>query len=128
LTLGIVSCTKDFLDVNKDPNNPTSISVSKLLPTAERSLAASLGVSGGNVPGIGQVLATYVHQGVVREDPFQYGATGTDYFLVTSWDNLYSGQPLNVNGSTLYEGTLQNLQVIITDAAARGNLQYAGIA
>jgi hypothetical protein len=122
------SCTKNFLDVNKDPNNPTSIAVSKLLPTAERSLAASLGLSGGNVPGIGQILATYVHQGVVREDPFQYGATGTDFFLVTSWDNLYSGQPLSVNGSILFEGSLQNMQVIISDATAKGNLQYAGIA
>ncbi len=116
------------MDVNKDPNNPTSIAVSKLLPTAERSLAASLGVSGGNVPGMGQILATYVHQVVVREDPFQYGATGTDFFLVTSWDNLYSGQALAINGSVLFEGCLQNLQVIINDATAKGNLQYAGIA
>ncbi|MEP7141242.1 MAG: SusD/RagB family nutrient-binding outer membrane lipoprotein [Ferruginibacter sp.] len=128
LAIILFSCTKGFLDINKDPNNPTSIAVSKLLPTAERSLAASLGLSGGNVPGMGQVLATYVHQGVVREEPFQYGATGTDYYLVTSWDNLYSGQPLNVNGSTLFEGSLQNLQVIITDATAKGDLQYAGIA
>src|SRR5664279_5538934 len=99
LTCSLFSCTKGFLDVNKDPNNPTSIAVSKLLPTAERSLAASLGASGGNVPGMGQVLATYVHQAVVREDPFQYGATGTDYYLVTSWDNLFSGLALNINGS-----------------------------
>jgi len=36
-----ISCKK-FLDINTDPNNPTTIEVSKLLPTTQRTLGDAL--------------------------------------------------------------------------------------
>src|ERR1700757_5195298 len=128
LAIGLGSCKK-FLDINNDPSHPTNVSVAQLLPTAESSLGNSLGISGGNNPGLGQVLGVYVHQLTTREDPDEYGATGSDYYLNISWNNLYAGNQLTTNGgATYYEGTLINLETIIDNATTAGNLKYAGIA
>ncbi len=128
-TILLSSCKKSFFDINTDPSNPTKVAVSQILPTAESSLAGSLGISGGNTPGLGQVLGTYVHQLCSNEDPDAYGATGSDYYLNLSWDNLYAGNSLATNSGVNYtQGTLLNLQNIITEATAQGNTQYAGIA
>jgi hypothetical protein len=50
------SCTKDFLDINTDPNNPTSIEVSKILPTTQRTLGDALSMDENN-GGLSNVLA-----------------------------------------------------------------------
>ena len=125
---GLSSCKK-FLDINTDPSNPTNVSESQLLPTAEGSLAGSLGMDGFNVTGLGEVLGVYVHQLTTREAPDQYGATGSYANINYSWDNLYAGNQLTTNGqTTFYQGTLQNLEVIIDKSTTDGNLKYAGIA
>ncbi|HTB52988.1 MAG TPA: SusD/RagB family nutrient-binding outer membrane lipoprotein [Ferruginibacter sp.] len=130
-TIGLGSCKK-FLDTNTDPSNPTTVSVQQLLPTAESSLAGSLGISGSSaigVSGFGQVLGVYVHQLTTREDPDQYGAPGSDFYLNDSWNTIYGGTETQTNGGvTYYQDVLQNLQVIITNATAQGNLKYRGIA
>ena len=61
LVLFTVSCTKDFLDINTDPNNPTDIEVSKLLPWAQRTLGDALAMGEDN-GGLSQILSVYSHQ------------------------------------------------------------------
>jgi hypothetical protein len=119
------SCKK-YLDINTDPNNPTSIAVSKLLPTAERNLGDALAMGGGNNGGLSQVLSVYTHQISTREEPDQYGATGTEFFLSIAWPKLYAA--VLPSSTTPEQGVLQNLQDIITKGTEDGNLKYVGIA
>lgn len=119
-----ISCKK-FLDINTDPNNPTSIEVSKLLPTTQRTLGDALSMDEQN-GGLSEVLAVYAHQMSTREEADKYGITGVDVNLQTAWSKLFSSTA-NPGTSFPVYGVLQNLEDIITKATAAGNLRYAGI-
>ena len=113
LFTSFISCKK-YLDINTDPNNPTTMDVSKLLPAAERAVGDGLSMGSGT-GGLSEVLAVYMHQMSTREQPDQYGATASNFYIETSWP-------------TLYLTSLSNLEQIITDATKAGNHNYAGIA
>ena len=120
-----ISCKK-FLDINTDPNNPTTIEVSKLLPTTQRTLGDALSMDEQN-GGLSEVLAVYTHQMSTRESPDKYGITGADVNLQTAWSKLFSS---TANPGTTFPvyGVLQNLEDIIAKSTEAGNLVYAGIA
>src|SRR4051812_14340184 len=119
------SCKK-FLDINTDPNNPTTVDPSKLLPTAERNLGDALAIGGGNNGGLLTFLGGYMHQMSTREEADQYGVTGNEFFIGTAWPKLYSAA---LPSSTTDEaGVLQNLQDIIDKQTEAGNMKYVGIA
>jgi hypothetical protein len=120
-----VSCKK-FLDINTDPNNPTTIEVSKLLPTTQRTLGDLLSMDEQN-GGLSEVLAVYTHQMSTREEADKYGITGVDVNIQTAWSKLFSSTA-NPGTSFPVYGVLQNLEDIIKNATAAGNLRYAGIA
>ena len=82
-----ISCKK-FLDINTDPNNPTTIEVSKLLPTTQRTLGDALSMDEQN-GGLSEVLAVYAHQMSTREEADKYGITGAD-------PNLHVNIPLDM--------------------------------
>ncbi len=126
VTLLIASCTKDYLNINTDPNNPTSIEVGKLLSTTQRSLGDALSMDENN-GGLSEVLAVYTHQMTTREEADKYGMTGVDPVIATAWSKLYSSSP-NPGTSFPVYGVLQNLDDIIKNATAAGNMRYAGIA
>lgn len=121
-----LSCSKGFLDINTDPNNPTSIEVSKILPTTERTLGDALSMDENN-GGLSNVLAVYVHQMSTREEADKYGMTGADPVIATPWAKLYSSTPNPGTTFPIY-GALQNLEDIIRVATDDGNTKYAGIA
>ena len=116
------SCKKN-LDINHDPDNPTSLPISKILPTVERNLglALSMGPSwtndyGNPSGGLGMQLETYVHRTTQRgTPPDQYTVSGTDFYMQAGWTDMY-GLVLN------------NTERIIADGTAAGNMQYVGIA
>ena len=126
LVLFTVSCTKDFLDINTDPNNPTDIEVSKLLPWAQRTLGDALAMGEDN-GGLSQILSVYSHQMSTREEPDQYGATGNEFYLGLAWSKLYATSPPAGATQPVY-GVLNNLEDIIVRSSAAGNTHYAGIA
>lgn len=105
----LTSCKKN-LDINTDPNNPSTIEVSKLLPTTEVALGNALCIGG-----VSNVLEVYTHQLTSREEQDQYGAKGSNYYIDLCWQ-------------TLYETNLNNLEALIDEATTAGDLQYAGIA
>src|SRR5687767_3644669 len=123
LVLG--SCKKT-LDINVDPNNPTALSISNILPAAERALGDALSFGNGNYGGLSQVLSVYTHQMSTREEPDQYGATGLEFYIQTAWQSLY--QSYYDADLVLHPGVINNLEQIIKDATATGNPRYAGIA
>jgi len=120
-----VSCKK-FLDINTDPNNPTAVEVSKLLPTTQRTLGDALSMDEQN-GGLSEILAVYTHQMSTREEADKYGITGVDPNIQTAWSKLFSS---TANPGTVFPvyGVMQNLEDIIAKATAAGNLRYAGIA
>jgi hypothetical protein len=134
ISLGMVailtSCTKNFLDINTDPNSPAKVELVKLLPTTEQGLAYGLGFTNDNrgARGLTEILAVYMHQVTVREAPDQYGAVGSDVSIVGAWTGIYASAPQQTTGGNDITGTLQNAEVIIAQATAADNLIYAGIA
>ena len=109
LLLFATACKKQ-LDINTDPNNPASLEVSKLLPRVEKELGHSLATG----EGLSQILGVYTHQLTSREDPDQYGATGNDFNIQTSWIAMYGS-------------VLNNTDEIIKQSTESGNAYYAGI-
>jgi len=120
-----VSCKK-FLDINTDPNNPTAVEVSKLLPTTQRTLGDALSMDEQN-GGLSEVLAVYTHQMTTREEADKYGITGVDVNIQTAWSKLFSSTA-NPGTSFPVYGVMQNLEDIIAKSTEAGNLRYAGIA
>ena len=62
-----------------------------------------------------------------REEADKYGITGVDVNIQTAWSKLFSSTA-NPGTSFPVYGVIQNLEDIITNATAAGNLRYAGIA
>src|SRR5689334_23073350 len=125
IVLAATSCKKS-LNINTDPNNPTSIEVTKILPTTERTLGDALSMDENN-GGLSEGLAVYVHQMTTREEADKYGMVGTDNNIGVPWSKLYASTP-NPGTTAPNFGVLQNLEDIITRSSAAGNTQYAGIA
>lgn len=124
----LTACTKNFLDINKDPNYAAKTTENRLLTAAQQGLSYSLGFTNDNrgARGLTEVLSVYMHQMVVREDPDQYGADGNDINLTGSWTDMYSSSLAQVGSDVL--GTLQNVETIISQGTTNGNMIYVGIA
>ena len=122
LALILFASCKKFLDINTDPNNHTTIEVSKILPLAQRSLGDALAIGEDN-GGLSQILAVYTHQMSTREEPDQYGATGNEFYLQLSWSKLFGTSP-PPGATTPVFGVLNNLEDIIKNASAAGNFRY----
>lgn len=104
------SCTKDWLDINDDPNSPTTPELSRLLSGSESYMSSGLGQ--GNF--LGNNLSSYTHHLVSREVQ-NYGMTTTANGAYNSWNYLY-----------IY--SLIDFDAIIKQAEPDGNLIYAGVA
>jgi hypothetical protein len=122
----LASCTKDFLDINTDPNNPAVAQSSIVLPGVERTLGDALSMDEQN-GGLSEILAVYTHQMSTREEPDQYGLISTDVNLQTPWSKLLSATPNPGLTKPVY-GVLQNLEDMIKNDSAAGNARYLGIA
>lgn len=106
----MASCKKQ-LDINTDPNNPSELSESRILPRVQKALGDGLAIDGG----LSTILQVYTHQMSTRENPDQYGATGGNFFIQEAWNGLY-------------KDVLTNADFIIKNGTENGNMQYVGIA
>ena len=128
--LMLFAACKKNLDINADPNNPTDIPESRLLPTAEKGLGDALAISNGAVTNIGigagvpggvqiaglsDILSIFMHQTVQRSELDKYGVVGTSFDVQYAW-------------LSFYQSSVNNLEVIINKATANGNAVYGGIA
>lgn len=110
LILYMSSCTKDYLDINKNPNSPTTPELNQLLSGSQYYMVQSFGQ--GNF--IGNNLSSYVHQLVSREVQ-NYGMTPGANNPYNTWNYLYTY-------------VLNDYDAIIANAEPNENLIYAGIA
>jgi hypothetical protein len=108
LTMTFLSCS-DFIDVDKDTDNPTIAPLSLLLTNTQVDL--------NNVTDYqfytGTVLSVYTHQMTTREEYDQYGLRVDNIPLINDWNNIY----LN----------LRNLKTLINQGTESGDLVYVGI-
>src|ERR1044071_8051037 len=87
--LTVTSCKKNFLDVNVDPNNPTTASVDLVLPTALMYSAYDLG---NPYQILGGFWAQYWTQGPTGSQFAtydQYSINSSDFDW--QWINVYAG-------------------------------------
>lgn len=108
----LVGCDK-WLDVNTDPNSPSDVPITLLLPTIE--LNATYALCPGKDAGLGQDLGVYTHQLSTREAADSYHADGNEYYLGLSW-------------TTTYTTMLENVDKLILKANEKNAPYYSGIA
>ncbi|HYK75787.1 MAG TPA: SusD/RagB family nutrient-binding outer membrane lipoprotein [Daejeonella sp.] len=111
MVLALLASCKKNLDINADPNNPTDVPVSALLPTAEVGLGFFLGGDGSRIPG--SFVQYYAGH---RGQPLLYGQYNVN---PSQTDNFWSN---------MYTVTLSDLKSIIDKSNADGNQAYAGVA
>ncbi|MDB5010744.1 MAG: hypothetical protein JWQ06_1533 [Mucilaginibacter sp.] len=90
------SCKK-FVDVNVDPNNPTSAQLALLLPSTQISLV-------GNMSQLNNGTSTIIQHTIASTNQSRFQQSGTDFS--SSWDGFYS-QTLNDVESIISSGTAQ---------------------
>jgi hypothetical protein len=110
--LTLLSCEKDFLDINDDPSNPLDVSLELLLPSVQLDMAGALGTSTG---GLSQITSSYMHQIVQRSNQNDYGLQGTDSGVQSPW-------------LVLYTRTLADNENIILKATEQEAWPYLGMA
>ncbi len=111
MVLALISCN-DFLDINTDPNNPTTAPLNNILPYAEVTMFGSFGIG---TAGISELLSVYAHQTVQRGDYDDYKVQANEFSLESCWDEMYTV-------------ALPDINQIIKQATEEGKPAYAGIA
>lgn len=99
------------LDINVDPNNPSTVNSGQLLTNAQLDIVNSLGAGS---PGLANPAGVFVHQTTQRSNNDQYAITGQDFAITQPWQNLYRA--------------IQNLNILTEQATAANQFGYAGIA
>lgn len=99
------------LDVNKDPNYPGTVSSSLVLPAVENSIANVVGNGMYNYAGF---FAQYYDQ---LPEANQYNA-------LTEYTFTESSQIIDRSYRTLYAGALEDIDVILKDAASNAADKY----
>jgi hypothetical protein len=113
LCVTLLSCEKDFLDINDDPNNPLDVSLDLLLPSAQLDLAGALGTNGG---GLSSITETYMHHWVQRTTSLNdYALQGSDFSVTAPW-------------LILYTRAIADMQIIIDKGGTLEAFPYVGIA
>lgn len=100
----------DYLEVNTDPNNPTSAPLDQLLTNVEGSFNQ---ITEFRVF-IAEELSAYVHQFVFREEQDQYGTRPDNTDVQNSWDVAYN--------------VITETDVIINQGTAQGEMIMVGMA
>lgn len=111
LTTSLGGCKK-FIDVNKDPNNPTDVQESLLLSPLEVNIASVVS-SLGTVP----IYVNHFMQNIALNQPVPN--TGT-YTVVNA--------EMDGDWSNIYVTCLNNLHILNTKAETDGLYNYSGIA
>lgn len=84
-SLLLTNC-ESYLDVNDDPNNPTTAPLSQLLTDVELNFNE---ITNFRVY-MAEELSAYVHQFVFREEQDQYGTKQDNLDIKNSWDVAYT--------------------------------------
>lgn len=99
-------CTKDFDEINTNPNSPTAVNSGLLLPQIQRDMMGSLL---GETWGIGNIVIQHTAKNqFVNEDRYLWGE------LNSIWNNVYDN--------------MRDVNNIILQSEANGENNYKGVA
>ncbi len=105
-SLMLYTCN-DYLDINTDPNNPTTAPLDQLLTNVEGSFNQITEFE----LFMADILSSYVHQLVYREEQDQYGTKPDNSLVQNSWDVAYN--VLTETNIIIDQGTAENEMVIV---------------
>jgi hypothetical protein len=105
----LLSC-ENYLDVDKDTDNPTTAPLALLLSNVQVNTAL---VGDFNL-NTGRLLSTYTHQMTSREDEDQYGLKVNEIAVLNDWNAIYLG--------------LTDIETIIKQGTETENMVYVGVA
>lgn len=105
----LFSSCSNYLDVDKDTDDPTIAPLNYLLTNIETSIAEI----GDFDRSTGSIYATYTHQMTSREEQDQYGVKVDNIALNNDWTSIYL--------------SLTDIETLIKQALESGDLAYAGI-
>lgn len=111
LTVATLLLNACNLDINTDPNNPSTVNNGQLLTNAQLDIVNSIG---SGPPGLSNPAGVFVHQVTQRSTNDQYGITGQDFSGTQAWANLYRA--------------IQNLNILVDQANSNQQYSYAGVA
>lgn len=104
------------LNINEDPNNPSTVPESQLLTAVEIDLAGAVGTSVGGLSGYTSAMAHQMFQrGSTHQD---YDLQGTDFEVITPWNILYSRLLTDI----------RQIQALAIAKEGEENWHYAGVA
>ena len=106
----LFSSCSDYLDVDKDTDDPTVAQLNQLLTNVERSIA-ELGDYNNYTGGL---ISTYTHQMTSREEEDQYGLKVDNINVNNDWVAVYL--------------SLTDIETLIKQGTETGNLVYVGVA
>ncbi len=112
LTMVVMASCARFFDVNKDVNNPLTAKPSQLLLAPTVSI---FDVFGDGPSGVGDLTGQWAHHTVQRGPNNFYFMDGNEFAIQDSWGNLYNG-------------ALEDLNLLIDQAHVAGNFHHAGMA
>jgi hypothetical protein len=115
LLLGSSACEKNFLDINKDPNNPTTADINLVLPSGQAHVSF---IVGGQYNVVGEILAQ--HLGIAQGGN-QYRAW--DQFSIPT--STFDGREFS---GGLYAGALEDFQYVINTGTPLNEWRMVGIA
>lgn len=101
---------KKFLDVNQNLNSPTTVPVSVLLTSSQRTIGNAISMGTGLSAG----LHVYVHQGTVRGAADGYGLKGDGGTVQNNWNRFYDA--------------IADLNIIISQGTTENRFFYVGVA
>jgi hypothetical protein len=110
LAVAMSSCSKSWFDVNTNPNSPSDVPPSTLLPTT----TMGIGFATGNELGRAASILVQYNAGLANS-----ALTYDNYNLAGSFDNQWNYE--------IYNGAINNLQIIIDKTKAESPY-YSGIA
>lgn len=108
IALTFMGCD-DYLDVDKDKDNPTEVALHLILP----NIQLSIGDIGAANNFTGEILSVYVHQLVSRSEQDQYGAQADNVTIRNDWNNIYL--------------VLTDIQTLINQSTESGDKAYLGV-
>ncbi|MDB4925343.1 SusD/RagB family nutrient-binding outer membrane lipoprotein [Mucilaginibacter sp.] len=110
LTLNMVSSCKKFVDINTNPNAPTSVDAASLLPPIEAGMARGIWYDSRYIGQYAQI----------------WGSSGAN----NVWDEEGYAPGTDSNGEmwrTIYFSLGQNVTLMMADATAHNKLEYLGV-
>lgn len=108
----LLSACSDYLDINRDPNNPTDVTLALLLPYSQTAIVGAIDNTAGGLSSHTQTLMNqYTQRGLMSD----YGLQPNDFPIQIAWSQFYTE-------------ALIDLDIVINKGTTQESWYYVGIA